>query len=291
MSKVILITGTSTGFGRDAAETLAQAGNYVFASMRDIAGRNKEHADALRAKNIEVVELDVTDDASVTEAVAYVLKHAGRIDVLINNAGMGGAGISETYTTEQVRTLFEVNVFSIQRTLRAVLPILRKQGHGLIINLGSVLGRTTLPFLGVYGATKFALDAISQSYRYELSPFGIKVTLVQPSAYPTNIYAAALVPADAERTDTYGDVKIALGDMLKGFGQMLSGPNAPDPHEVVEAIANLIAEPLESAPARLVVGAPFGADAINATAASAQTRALAALGLSGLEPASDKVGA
>src|ERR1700748_1879110 len=119
MSKVILITGTSTGFGRDTAETLAQAGHRVFASMRDIAGRNKPHAEALRAKEIDVVELDVTNDASVDSAVASVLKEAGRIDVVINNAGIGATGISESYTTEQIRGLFDVNVLGGHRTLRA----------------------------------------------------------------------------------------------------------------------------------------------------------------------------
>jgi NAD(P)-dependent dehydrogenase (short-subunit alcohol dehydrogenase family) len=106
MSKVILITGTSTGFGRDTAETLTRAGHRVFASMRDIAGRNRPHAVSLRAKRVEVVELDVTDDASIDRAVASVLKDAGGIDVLVNNAGIGAMGISETFTTDQVRALF-----------------------------------------------------------------------------------------------------------------------------------------------------------------------------------------
>src|SRR5215471_1648653 len=119
MSKVILITGTSTGFGRDAAETLAEAGYRVFASMRDIVGRNQAPAESLRARKIEVVELDVTNDASVQGGVASVLKAAGRIDVLINNAGVGATGISEAYTTNQMRDLFEVNVFGVQRILRA----------------------------------------------------------------------------------------------------------------------------------------------------------------------------
>lgn len=125
MSKTILITGASTGFGRDTAETLAQSGHRVFASMRDIAGRNRPHAEALRAKGIQVVELDVTDDAAVERGVNSVLQ-AGRLDVLINNAGIGSAGVSESFTADQVRALFDVNVFGIQRTLRAVLPTFRR---------------------------------------------------------------------------------------------------------------------------------------------------------------------
>ena len=175
MSKTVLITGASSGFGRDTAETLARAGHRVFASMRDLAGRNGTHVDALRAKGIAVVELDVTDEASVERGVAQVLAQAKRLDVLINNAGIGSAGVSESFTTDQLRALFDVNVFGIQRTLRAALPAFRSQGAGLVVNIGSFLGRVTFPFFGLYGASKFALEALTDSYRYELSQLGVDV--------------------------------------------------------------------------------------------------------------------
>ena len=191
MQKIILITGASSGFGRDTAETLAAAGHKVFAGVRDVAGRNLAVADALRSKGIEPVALDVTSDPSVNAAIAAVLaKSGGKLDVVINNAGIASAGVSETFTPEQLRDLFEVNVFGIQRVIRAVLPTLRKQGDGLIINTSSILGRVTFPFFGLYGASKFAVEAMTDSYRYELSQLGIDVVLVQPSAYPTNMYAA-----------------------------------------------------------------------------------------------------
>ena len=170
LAKTILITGASTGFGRDTAETLTREGNSVFASFRDIAGRNKSHAEALRRAGINVVELDVTNNNSVEGAVSNVLSRAGRIDVLVNNAGIASAGVSEAFTAEQVRDLFEVNVFGIQRVLRAVLPTLRNQRDGLVINVGSILGRITFPFFGLYGASKHAVEALTDSYRYELSP-------------------------------------------------------------------------------------------------------------------------
>jgi NAD(P)-dependent dehydrogenase (short-subunit alcohol dehydrogenase family) len=286
MSKVILITGTSTGFGRDTAETLAQAGHRVFATMRDVARRNKSHAESLRAKKINVIELDVTDEASIDHAVASVLKEAGRIDVLVNNAGVGATGISETYTTDQVRALFDVNVFGVQRMSRAVLPALRSQGSGLIVNIGSILGRVTLPFLGLYGATKFALEAISESYRYELSQLGIDVVLVQPSAYPTDIFASAINPADVARIHSYGEVSAALGKMQETFAQILSGENPPNPHDVAEAIARLIEQPDGLRPARVIVGTSFGADVVNATAEAVQTQALEGVGLGFLAQAS-----
>ena len=136
MSKAILITGASTGFGRDTAETLARAGHTVFASFRDIDGRNRVHATALRAQNIHVVELDVTNDASVNAAVRAVLSQSKRLDVLINNAGIGAGGVSETFTPDQVQALFNVNVLDVQAMLRAALPAFRKQQDGLIINIG-----------------------------------------------------------------------------------------------------------------------------------------------------------
>src|SRR5215467_15222548 len=141
MTKIILITGASTGLGRDTAEALARAGYHVFAAMRDIAGRNRGHADALRSQKIGVVELDVTDDASVDRAIASILAEAGKIDVLVNNAGIASAGVSEAFTADQARAIFDTNVIGLLRVTRAVLPSMRRERDGLIINMGSVLGR------------------------------------------------------------------------------------------------------------------------------------------------------
>src|SRR5579871_1910927 len=189
MSKTILITGTSTGFGKDAALTLAAAGHHVFATMRAADSGNRGAADELRAKGIDVVELDVTRDASVDAAFsALYQKTGGKLDVLINNAGAFIGGLSETYTPGQVSAMFEVNVFGVQRVTRAALPQMRRSKSGLIINIGSILGRVTLPFFGLYGATKFAVEALTESYRYELSQLGVDVVLVQPGPFPTELY-------------------------------------------------------------------------------------------------------
>jgi len=279
MSKTVLITGASSGFGRDTAETLARAGHRVFASMRDISGRNRTHADALRAKGIIIVDLDVTDDVSVERGVAQVLSQAKRLDVLINNAGIGSAGVSESFTTDQLRALFDVNVFGIQRTLRAALPALRSQGAGLVINIGSFLGRVTFPFFGLYGASKFALEALTDSYRYELSQLGIDVVLVQPGTYPTNIFASSQQPGDASRGTAYGEIGAIPGKMIETLMTQLASADAPNPHDVAEAIATLVAQPNGSRPARLIVGESFGADALNHQSASVQTQILGGLGL------------
>ena len=279
MSKTILITGASSGFGRDTAETLAQAGHRVFATLRDAAGRNRLHAEALRSKGIEVVELDVTDEASVERGVASALDRAGRLDVLVNNAGIGAAGVSEAFTADQLRALFEVNVFGVQRTLRAALPAFRRQGEGLVVNIGSILGRVTFPFFGLYGASKFALEALTDSYRYELSLLGVDVVLVQPSNYPTNIFASALLPGDTARTAAYGEIGTIPGKMVGTLMDLFQSEQAPDPHDVAEAIARLVAQPKGARPARVVVGQSFGTDILNGAAAQVQAQLLDGLGL------------
>jgi NAD(P)-dependent dehydrogenase (short-subunit alcohol dehydrogenase family) len=279
MSKTILITGTSTGFGYDTAETLARAGHKVFASMRDPQTKNRDPAEKLRKQGIEVVELDVSSDASVSRAVGEVLARAGRIDVLVNNAGIASAGVTEAFTPDQAKVVFNTNVVGLLRTTRSVLPAMRRQGDGLIINIGSILGRVTFPFFGIYGASKFAVEALTDSLRYEVSQLGIDVALVQPSAYPTPLYTNVQQPADTDRAAAYGAVGEIPGAMFKHFMTTFQAADAPNPHDVAEAIANLVAQPKGSRPARSVVGAAFGSDAVNEHTAPVQAHVVEALGL------------
>lgn len=285
MSKVILITGASSGFGRDTAETLAAAGHKVFAGVRDINGRNAKVAAQLRTKGIAVVELDVTDDASVYAAAGAVLAAAGRIDVLVNNAGMASAGVSEAFTADQAKKLFNTNVVGLLRTTRAVLPAMRAANNGLIVNIGSILGRVTFPFFGIYGASKFAVEALTDSFRYEVSQLGVDVALVQPSAYPTNMYASIQHPDDAAIGAAYGEIGAIPGKMFETFTQMFSAEGAPNPHDVATAIAKLIDTPKGKRPDRVVVGQPFGADAVNAQTAPVQRQVVEGLGLGALAAA------
>lgn len=283
MKKTILITGASSGFGNDTALTLASAGHTVFAGVRDITGRNRAVADDMRAKGIEPVELDVTSDASVAPAIASLLaKSGGMLDVVINNAGIASAGVSESFTPEQIRDLFEVNVFGMQRVLRATLPTMRSQGKGLVINVGSILGRVTFPFFGLYGASKFAVEALTDGYRYELSQLGIDVVLVQPSAYPTNMYAAIQQPADAPRAEAYGEIGAIPGKMFETFMGMFAAENAPNPHDVAIAVEKLVGTPRGQRPDRVVVGQAFGSDALNTATAPVQRQVVEGLGLGAL---------
>ena len=279
MPKTILITGASTGFGRDTAETLARAGHTVFASMRDPQGKNREHAQALSKQGIQVSELDVSNDTSVDQAVKEVLARARRIDVLVNNAGVASAGVTEAFTPDQAKVVFNTNVVGLLRTIRSVLPAMRKQHDGLIINIGSILGRVTFPFFGIYGASKFAVEALTDSLRYEVSQLGIDVTLVQPSAYPTPMYAKVQQPEDTDRAAAYGAVGEIPGAMFRHFTTVFQAPDAPNPHDVAEAIAKLVAQPKGSRPARTVVGAAFGSDAVNEQTAPVQAHVVEALGL------------
>jgi NAD(P)-dependent dehydrogenase (short-subunit alcohol dehydrogenase family) len=283
MSKTILITGASSGFGRDTAETLHRAGHTVYASMRGVQGKNRESAEALRSLGLETVELDVSDDASVEAGVKNVLAQAGKIDVLVNNAGIASAGVTEAFTTEQAKAIFDTNVIGLLRVTRAVLPSMRRQHDGLIINIGSILGRVTFPFVGIYGASKFAVEALTDSLRYELSQLGVEVVEVQPSGYPTNFFTNLQSPASTEVTKSYGEVGEIPEAMVKTLTASLEGKDAPDPHEVAEAIVKLVGQAKGSRAARTVVGASFGSDKANEDVAPLQAKVVEALGLSHLE--------
>jgi len=251
--------------------------------MRGAQGKNREAAEALRKLGIKTVELDVSDDASVKAGVKKVLAEAGKIDVLVNNAGIGSAGVTEAFTAEQAKVVFDTNVIGLLRVTRAVLPSMRRKRDGLIINIGSILGRVTFPFLGIYGASKFAVEALTDSLRYEVSQLGVEVVEVQPSAYPTNFYTGIQTPADTEVTKSYGEVGQIPDAMFKSFMSRFEGKDAPNPHDVAEAVARLVGQSKGSRAARTVVGAAFGSDKANEAVAPVQAKVVEALGLSHLE--------
>jgi NAD(P)-dependent dehydrogenase (short-subunit alcohol dehydrogenase family) len=283
MSKRILITGASSGFGRDTAETLHRAGHTVYASLRDVRGTNREAAEALQELGIKTVELDVRDDPSVEAGVESVLAEAGAIDVLVNNAGIASAGVTEAFTAEQAHAIFDTNVIGLLRVTRAVLPSMRRQHDGLIINIGSILGRVTFPFVGIYGASKFAVEALTDSLRYEVSQLGVEVVAVQPSGYPTNFFTNIQTPAGTDVTKSYGEVGQIPAAMVKSLTSTFEGNDAPDPHEVAAAIAELVGQAKGTRAARTVVGAPYGSDKANEDVAPVQAKVVEALGLSHLE--------
>lgn len=280
MSKTILITGSSNGFGNDIATTLAAAGHRVFATMREVSGRHRDAAHALQTNGIEVLELDVTDDSSVNTAFETLFANTGnKLDVLINNAGIAAGGIQEAFTPEQTREMFDVNVFGIQRVMRAALPKMREAQKGLVINIGSILGRVTLPFFALYGASKFAVEALTDGYRYELSQQGIDVVLLQPGPYPTRLYTAIQKPSDLARADAYGDLPGLQAGFEAYLGQLFTSQDAPKPHDVASAVVDLIAQADGHRPNRVVVGLDFGARAVNAAVQPVQEQLVTDIGM------------
>ena len=256
MEQTILVTGSTSGFGRLTVETLARQGYRVFAGMRAAAGKNAPAAEELRALAqreqlaLHIVEIDVTDDASVERAIAAIIETSGRLDVVVNNAGVSYSGPLEAFTLEQVRQQFEINVFSVLRVNRAALPQMRKQGSGLLLQIGSIAGRLGMPFLGLCGATKFALEGLTESYHYELAPFGIDAAILEPGTFPTTISANRQVAADAERFTLY---QAGIDAFTAPFYAENRSATPPDPQEVADAVARVIAQPAGERPLRTIV--------------------------------------
>jgi NAD(P)-dependent dehydrogenase (short-subunit alcohol dehydrogenase family) len=274
--KNIIITGSSNGFGLKAAKDFADKGNKVYATMRNPNGKNANAKADLESHstNIKVVDMDVTDEASVKEAMATILAEAGSVDVLINNAGIMYLGITEAFSVEQARFQMETNYFGAIRVMQAVLPSMRKAGTGLIINTSSLVGRMSPPFFGTYTATKHALEGYTQALRYEVSPFGVDIVLVEPGPFGTGLLASGQAPAHSEVLDTYGELAGVPTAMGENFAQMLQSEDAPDPQWVVDAYLKLAEMPTGKRPTRTVVGITWGVDEINELTQSIQDRVL-----------------
>ena len=288
-SKKVLITGASTGFGKITAQELAKDGHHVFATMRNISGTNAEHAKSLtnwaneNNVSLQVVELDVTSDDSVKQAAETVLaKTNGTIDVIINNAGIYAGGLQESFTVEDYKVFFEVNVFGTVRVNNTFLPTLRKQGSGLIIQISSVLGRTIIPFGGVYDATKWAVEALSENLAYELKPLGIDVAIVQPGPFATEIFQKQpYQPGNAALAANYGKPTEIMAGFFGQFTAQMLDPEVPNkPIHVAEAIVKLVNTPQGQVPLRTVVDKMMGGttEAINEATQKVQTGLLQNLG-------------
>jgi NAD(P)-dependent dehydrogenase (short-subunit alcohol dehydrogenase family) len=179
--KVILVTGASSGIGFDAAQTLARQGHRVYAAARRV-----ERMEPLKADGVVPVRMDVTDEASLQEGVRTVLEAEGRIDVLVNNAGYGYFGAVENVPLDEARRQLEVNVFGLARLCQLVLPAMREQGSGRIVNISSVAGKAVLLFGGWYHVSKYSVEALSDALRMEVKPFGIDVSLIEPGGIKTD---------------------------------------------------------------------------------------------------------
>ena len=281
--KVVVITGCSSGFGEGAVKAFADKGYCVWGTLRDSQGRNASKKAALESysKSISVIDMNVADDKSVTDGFARILND-GAIDVLINNAGIMYLGITEAFSIAQAKEQMETNYYGAIRTIQAVLPAMRKAKSGLIINCSSIVGQISPPFFSTYSATKFALEGYTQGLRYEVSPFGVDVALVEPGPFGTGLLAGGRAPERNDVLESYGDLAGAPIAVGQHFATFLQSEEAPKPQLVVDAYLALADMPSGKRPTRTVVGITWGVDEINALTQPIQDRVLKEMQLEGV---------
>ena len=264
--KTILITGCSSGFGFIAAKYFAEKGHSVIATMRNVNGKNSEPAKNLKdfanEKNLklDVMEMDVTSDESVTNAATRL----PTVDVLINNAGLGYGGAVEAFTPQGILDQLDLNIVGTVRASQAVLPKMRAQKSGLIIQVSSVAGRSAFPGFGVYNASKWGLEGLSEAMRYELSPLGIDVSVVEPGPFETKFFGNMIPAKNEDIANAYQHVN----EYSKGFGEnvmnLFADKDAPtDPMIIVKIFEDLINADPGKRPLRVIGGLDFGLQALN----------------------------
>lgn len=221
MKKVVLITGCSSGIGRATAEFFADEGWNVVATMRHPEQRDidlKEH------ENVDRVHLDVLDPGSIREAVRHTVEKYGHIDALVNNAGYAVEGVFESSTPEQARKQFDTNVLGLMDVIREVLPVMRKQKGGVIVNVTSIGGRMAFPMYTLYNSSKFAVEGFSEGLQYELRPHNIKVAVVEPGVIRTDFYGRSLVITKKGGLEDYGEFVEAVRRGVERTGSNGSPP-------------------------------------------------------------------
>jgi NAD(P)-dependent dehydrogenase (short-subunit alcohol dehydrogenase family) len=292
MKHVIVITGASSGFGALTARALAQAGHTVYASMRETLGRNApqvaQAADYAQTHQVDLrtVELDVASSESVEAGIAKVVEEAGRLDVIIHNAGHMSFGPAEAFSPEQLAQLYDINVLSTQRVNRAALPYLRQQGSGLVLWVSSSSARGgTPPYLAPYFAAKAAMDSLAVSYAGELTRWGIDTSIVVPGAFTkgTNHFTHSGTPADSERAAEYhnGPYAGVPEQSLKGLAAL--EPVDADVGEVARAIVEIVGLPSGRRPFRRHIDpSQDGAEIVNAMADRVRAEMLRRIGLEDL---------
>jgi NAD(P)-dependent dehydrogenase (short-subunit alcohol dehydrogenase family) len=282
--QVVMVTGASSGFGRLIAETLARKSFRTFATMRNVGGRNAVVAREIQelaereSLPLDVLELDVTEDRSVVRAVSDVMALAGRIDVLVNNAGHGIMDLAETVTMAQAQRQFDTNFFGVLRMNRAVLPVMKRQGNGLLLHVSSGGGRLAIPGMGLYCASKFAMEALAEVYRYELASQGIDSVVIEPGAYATNIMDKLEPGEDPGRRAGYGEMAL----VPESLRERLRGTRA-NPQEIADAVLRIIETPAGQRQMRYRVGPGGpGVERINALTDEVQAQLLEAIGITTL---------
>lgn len=280
--KVVLVTGCGSGFGKLTAVALANRGYRVFATLRepltrDAAAKQELEKEGAHGGRVFPLEMDISSDASVAAGFQELRRFTQRLDAVVNNAGISAMGLTEGFTSEQYSTLLQVNALGAHRVNRQALELMKPARSGLLVHVSTGLSRTPLPCFGVYAASKAALEAMAETYRYELSPLGIDSVIVQPAAFPTRLGASAFSPAERDRLAAYGELATLPERMMSGLSQWFSGPNAPNPQLVASAIVALIEAAPGTRPLRTTVGG--GPDELNALTDRMQQEVLSSQGL------------
>jgi len=260
--KNVLITGAAGGFGTIIIDALLSEGYTIAGAMRDTEGRNKQAAEILEQKGVFVVEIDVTNDDSVVDGVNKAAAEMGSIDILINNAGLGAGGIQEGFTADDWKKVFDVNVFGVQRMTRAVLPYMKRQQHGLLMLISSLSARLSVPFQGPYSPSKWAAEALAESYKVEVSNLGIESCIVEPGGFPTQFIGSLLQPSDKERLLDYGAIKDLPDALLSSVKSVFESNPEQTPDLVSNAVINLIKMPQGTRPMRTEVDRMFMGDLV-----------------------------
>ena len=254
MNKIIFITGTSTGFGKLTTITLSKAGHTVIAGMRGTSSKNAAVAKELAAlSNVEVVEIDITSDTSVKEAFEQSLSKHGRIDVLVNNAGVTGYGLLEAYSIEQIRRMFEVNFYGVIRTYQAVLPAMRKAKSGLVINLTTGASGHTLPFMIPYFASKYGVESITEGLQEELAQFNIENVTIQSGVYPTEMNNGSKAGVSADKPEIATAYEPLATEMFNTMVAGMSGKMSEfnmNPQTIADGVLALVNMPDGTRPLR-----------------------------------------
>ncbi len=281
---VVLITGASSGFGRLIAETLARRQYQVFATMRNVSGRNAAAAREIaqlaerESLSLQAVELDVTDDGSVERAVNEVTAKCGRIDVLVNNAGYGIMDLAESVTMAQAQRQFDTNFFGVLRMNRAVLSTMKRHGSGLLLHVSSGAGRLAIPGMGLYCASKFALEALAEVFRYELASQGIDSVIIEPGAYATSALEKLERGEDQGRKSGYGEMALVPEKI-----QTKLVSTRANPQEIADFVLQIIETPAGQRALRYRVGSGGpGVSRINALTDEVQVQLLEAFGITAL---------
>lgn len=237
--KVALITGSSSGIGLETAVMLSNAGFKTYSSMRNL-GKSKNIREIANKDNLplHVIQLDVSDDGSVSDAITKIVTAEKRIDVLVNNAGYGLFGSVEDMSMEEIKAQFETNFFGVVRVTQQVLPVMRKQRSGKIVNVSSVGGRIGLPVLSAYHSTKFALEGLSESIAFELEPFGIRVIIIEPGVIRTNIINSSISAKKGQ--DPKSPYFSLTQNLDKSFKTMMASPTSLHPQEVAKVILEAV---------------------------------------------------